>query len=270
MGSLLTSKQAISTRLACVRMRAMRGGEAERTPGLEGRGHHLAQRFLGLACYLLVWLPYGRRVVGLSRVPRDHRLFVCNHVSLLDTLILGGLFWSRRRLPILVLGDSQVWRGSGLRRFLSSKVGYLIERRSKDRGLMAQLEGFGRSSASFNLIVFPEGTRGDGRHVAPCQPGVWSVARAAGVPIVPVFLAGMERVSTKTTPFRPLAGLRQVRVEFGPEIAPEEYLQLEREPFLERIRHALQALAPEEEPNSRVESTPPVAPTESTRQSAGS
>jgi 1-acyl-sn-glycerol-3-phosphate acyltransferase len=216
------------------------------------RGHLGAQLFLGFLSYFLFVLPYARRIRGLARVSRAHRIFVCNHVSLLDTILLGGIFWSRGRLPILVLGDSHVWMGSGLKRLLSSRVGFLIERRKTDRSLVEQLEIYGASSANFNLIMFPEGTRGDGLTVGMCQSGIYTVAQAARVPIVPIYISGMQKVSTKTSPFRALRGLRQVEVEFGEEIAPEEYLAMEREAFRARVHRGLQDLSPANSPSSLV------------------
>lgn len=46
----------------------------------------------------------------------------------------------------------------------------------------------------------------------------------------------MQRISTKTGPLHLLGGLRQVEVHFAPRIAPEEYLHLSREDFLEFVR----------------------------------
>lgn len=206
------------------------------------RGHLAVQRVLGLFCYLLFVLPYARRIRGLASLSRERRLFVCNHVSLLDTILLGGVFWSRARLPILVLGDAGVWRGSGLRSFLSSRVGFLIERGRSDRELIRRLREFGQARKDFNLIVFPEGTRGDGIKVAECQPGLYTIAHAARIPIVPIFISGMQKVSSKTIPFHPISGLRSVSVEFGAELAPEDYLQLDRLAFAERVRERIQAL----------------------------
>jgi len=210
-------------------------------------GYLLAQRVLGLICYGFFVLPYVRRILGLPGLAREHRIFVCNHVSLLDTILLGGIFWSRRRLPILVLGDAQVWQGTALRGMLSSKVGFLIERGKPDRDLIRRLRAFGASHEAFNLIVFPEGTRGDGVHVAECQPGIYSIAQAAQIPIVPVFISGMQRVSSKSVSFNPISGLRAITVEFGPEIPPDEYKALDRAAFSTRIQSALQSLGPYDE-----------------------
>ena len=106
-----------------------------------------AQALLGALCYLCFVLPYTRRVRGLAGVSRERRLYVVNHVSLLDTILLGGIFWSRARLPILVLGDRDVWHQSRIHRLLSARVGYLIERGRTARGLLRQLRAYGQCLA---------------------------------------------------------------------------------------------------------------------------
>jgi 1-acyl-sn-glycerol-3-phosphate acyltransferase len=189
-------------------------------------------------------LPYVRRLHGFREVPRGRRIFVSNHVSLLDTILLGGVFWSRRRTPILVLGDQAVWSRSAVRRLLSAEVGFLIDRTRPTKERIAELRDFGASLGDFNLIVFPEGTRGDGLHVAECQPGLYYLAREARAPIVPLFIENMQRVSSKSGPLRPLRGLQRIRVRFGPEIPPAVHLAMRREEFLRHVRERIQALGP--------------------------
>ncbi len=207
----------------------------------------LAQAVLGFCCFLF-FLPYLRQIRGLDGLSRgQRRLFLCNHTSLLDTILLGGVFWSRLRLPILVLGDRAVWHRSMVRRFLSSRVGFLIERDGLSKRRIQELQAFGRSCEGFDLFVFPEGTRGDGITVQECQPGAYFVARAAEVPIVPVFIENMAQVSSKQTGFRPFQGLGQVRITFGEEIPTGEYTGLNRAQFSTLIRRKIQALRPVED-----------------------
>jgi len=73
------------------------------------------------------------------------------------------------------------------------------------------------------------------------QPGIYFIAQEARVPIVPVFIENMQLVSTKTGRFHPLAGLRKVEVHFGEPIAPERYLMLPRDEFLELVRQSIAA-----------------------------
>lgn len=200
------------------------------------------QLFLGFFCYSLTCLPYCRRIRG--RVPpRNERcLFVCNHVSLLDTILLGGVFWSRATLPFLVLGDRATWHESAFKRLLSWRLGFLLDRDGLAKERIIELKQFARASQEFHLLVFPEGTRGDGVRLNPLQAGVYFIAKEAKVPIVPVGIRNMQQVSTKQGRFRPIAGLRKIEVCFGEPWSADEYLALRRPDFLDAMEKRMQAL----------------------------
>ncbi len=204
-----------------------------------------AQRWLGVLCHLTLFLPYVRRVEGAEalRAP-GRRLFAANHVSLLDTPLLGAVLRQVGRSPILVLGDRGVWRRSWLRRLLSAKVGFLIDREGSARVRLREMSAYGRSVGDFDLIIFPEGTRGDGRSVQPCQPGIYYAAKAAQVPIVPVFIDGMAKLSSKQGGLHPWRAWRSIDVYFGRGITPEEYLKLDRNQLAARVRQRILELMP--------------------------
>ena len=205
------------------------------TPGLS-----FAQWWLGFGATLSLALPYLRRVIGLERLdPRQRYLFVVNHVSLLDTILLGALCWRSNCYPILVLGDKHVWHASWLKKLLSSRIGFLLERGKMKPNRIDELQTFGRAGNDFHLVVFPEGTRGDGVNVATCQPGIFHIAQEARLPIVPVFMANMQFISTKTGSFHHVRGIRKVEVQFGKPIPPDSYLNLPREEFVEFIRQKI-------------------------------
>lgn len=200
----------------------------------------LVQAVMGFAANSTLNLLYLRRTHGLERLdPRQRHLFVCNHVSLLDTIMLGGLLWRCGCYPILVLGDKKVWSVSWVHRALSRPIGFLLERGRLKTARIEELQNFARCAEDFQLIVFPEGTRGNGVDVTECQPGIFHVAQAARVPLVPVFIANMQLVSTKSGKFHALGGLKKVEVHFGDAIAPENYLSLAREEFLEFVRRKI-------------------------------
>lgn len=205
----------------------------------------LIQYLLGLGTYLGFALPYVRRAHGMERLRSGQRyLFVANHVSLLDTILLGGLTWRCGCTPILVLGDKNVWQSSWIKRALSSRVGFLLERGKLNPRRIRELQAFGRAGSQFHLLVFPEGTRGDGVHVGTCQPGLYHVAQKARMEIVPIFFENMQLVSTKTGRFHAFAGLRKVEVYFGEPIEPSDYLELPREEFIEFVREKIMAQRP--------------------------
>jgi 1-acyl-sn-glycerol-3-phosphate acyltransferase len=207
------------------------------------RNWKFIQALLGFGATFFLALPYLRQTHGLKRLqPSQKYLFVSNHVSLLDTILLGGLCWRCGCYPILTLGDKNVWHASRLKKILSSKIGFLVERGKLNPGRIRELQAFGRAGKDFHLLVFPEGTRGDGINVGPCQPGIYFIAQEARLPIVPVFIENMQYVSTKNGPFHPIGGLRKIEVHFGEPILPEKYLDLPREEFLELMQQSIMSV----------------------------
>jgi 1-acyl-sn-glycerol-3-phosphate acyltransferase len=204
------------------------------------RGWKFIQALLGFGATLFLALPYLRRTHGLNRLrPSQKYLFVANHVSLLDTILLGGLCWRSGCYPILTLGDKNVWHASWLKKILSRKIGFLVERGKLNPNRIEELQTFGRCGKEFHLLVFPEGTRGDGVNVTAPQPGIYFIAQEARLPIVPVFIENMQLVSTKNGKFHPIGGLRKIEVHFGEPILPEKYLTLPREEFLELVQRSI-------------------------------
>lgn len=206
------------------------------------RGTVVTQSVLGLILHLLLAVPFLRRTHGLVRLrPPQRHLLVINHISLLDSLMIAALCWRTRCYPILVLGDKNVWHASWVRRLLSRHTAFLLERGKLNSNRIPELQAFGRAGKDFQLIVFPEGTRGDGVNVAPCQPGIYFIAQAARIPLVPIFIENMQLISTKTGPFHLFRGWRKVEVHIGESIAPETYLPMPREEFLEFVRQSIAA-----------------------------
>jgi 1-acyl-sn-glycerol-3-phosphate acyltransferase len=136
-----------------------------------------------------------------------------------------------------LLSDSRTRR----QKLLSNKIGFLLDRSRTNPNRISELEEFGQAAKEFHLVVFPEGTRGDGVNVSTCQPGIYYIAQTARVSIVPVFMANMQLISTKTGKFHPFAGWRKVEVHFGAAIPPEKYLDLPREDFPEFVRQKIAA-----------------------------
>jgi 1-acyl-sn-glycerol-3-phosphate acyltransferase len=205
----------------------------------------LVQALMGMAADFSLNLLYLRRTHGMGKLNlRERYLFVCNHVSLLDTILLGGLLWCSGCYPILVLGDKKVWSVTWLHRALSRPIGFLVERGKLNPRRIIELQSYAREIEKFHLVVFPEGTRGNGVDVAECQPGIYYVAQESRAPIVPVFIENMQFLSTKTGRLHPIGGLKKIEVHFGAPIAPEDYLHLSREEFTEFVRAKISVLRP--------------------------
>jgi 1-acyl-sn-glycerol-3-phosphate acyltransferase len=149
-------------------------------------------------------------VIGRENLPRSGAYVIAPlHRSHLDFLIVARI--TRRRLRYLA--KAEVWRFPHLGRFIERLGALPVHRESTDR------DSFNRSLAVLQggepLMLFPEGTRGKGPLVGELREGAAYLALRAGVPLVPVGLAGTERVISRRIHFpRP----SKVRIVIGPVV----------------------------------------------------
>ncbi len=163
-------------------------------------------------------LLFGLEVRGREHVPAGGGvLIVANHTSFLDPVLIGSVI--RRRLTYFAresLFANPVF-GAAIRGFGSMPVA----RGQVDRkAIAAATEALLNSRA---LLLFPEGTRGDGGELLPFQRGFLLLVRRTGCPVLPVGVSGAERVLPKKAIVPRLARLR---VTIGALLAPDDVLGL--------------------------------------------
>jgi 1-acyl-sn-glycerol-3-phosphate acyltransferase len=134
----------------------------------------------------------GTRVVmhGAERLrDGDAHVFVCNHVSWFDVLVLVA------HLPrYSFVAKAELFRvplfGPAAR-----AVGTIpIERENRRAAFASYEEAAQRIRGGRNVVVFPEGTRGHGYALRPFKKGPFVLAVAAGVPVIPTLLHGTAEV----------------------------------------------------------------------------
>lgn len=168
------------------------------------------------------------------------RIYFANHASHLDALVL----WSALPPPVRILtrpvAARDYWTASRLRQRMAEDVFHavLIERKKptvQDNPLEDMLTALGNQHS---LIVFPEGSRGDGLEPGPFKGGLFHLAkRRPDVQLVPVLMENLNRILPKGEILPvPLLG----SVSFGTpiQLEPDE----EKLAFLNRARAAIIAL----------------------------
>ena len=106
-------------------------------------------------------------------------MIACNHLSLIDALLVVS------RLPRAVLiAKAELWRNPALAGSMKL-AGYL----RNDAPLPLLRAGRDALREGRHVVVFPEGTRGDGRSLGRFRPGFAAMAKAAGVSIQTVLLS---------------------------------------------------------------------------------
>ncbi len=116
-------------------------------------------------------------------------LFVCNHLSNADGLVLQGALKSVD--PTFVAGEKL--SSDAVTRLGSNAVKTtVIKPNSADKEGLKRIIDLIKEGES--ILVFPEGTRSRTGSLIEAKKGILLIARATGVPIVPVGIWGSEKL----------------------------------------------------------------------------
>ena len=146
---------------------------------------HLFGCFWGV---FYVWMnPLWRvRVAGRDRLPwKGAAVIVANHASLVDILVLYGLF-----RPFKWVSKAELGRVPFVGWMLHLNDYVLVRRGDRESIRQMMQECRAHLAAGSPLLLFPEGTRTlDGRLQA-FKDGGFKLAAEAGVPVIPVAVSG--------------------------------------------------------------------------------
>jgi 1-acyl-sn-glycerol-3-phosphate acyltransferase len=144
----------------------------------------------------------GADVLGRERLPTAGPAIIApNHTSHMDTLMLLALFPPRalRRLRPAAAADYFL-SGPAISWFARNIIGIVpVERARAGQGVDLLAPARAALEAGDILLIFPEGTRGDGlARMGPLKTGVARLAAAMpAAPVVPVWIQGAGRVLPK-------------------------------------------------------------------------
>ena len=141
----------------------------------------------------LLWLVGPGRVEGLEHAPRTGPyILVSNHCSNLDPPFLGWAVGHQTGRVIHFMAKDEI-RGWPLVGWLARQSGvFFIRRGEVDRG--AQGIASDLLAAGRPLGLFPEGSRSRDGQLRNGRAGAALLAMRAGVPLLPVGIAGTHRI----------------------------------------------------------------------------
>jgi 1-acyl-sn-glycerol-3-phosphate acyltransferase len=161
------------------------------------RGRALAQMlFFALVVRPFLRLFIGLRVVGREHLPAsDPFILVANHSSHLDAASLLSLFPLRRLRRIQPVAAADYFeRTRGLAWFTRTFFNILpIVRRNVTAETDPRPRMLAALAAGQSLVIFPEGTRGDGRPGRFRSGVAYLIERMPEVPVVPAYLKNLGR-----------------------------------------------------------------------------
>ena len=157
-------------------------------------------------------------------------LILSNHQSNFDPVLIG-LACNRR---LNYLARQTLFRFPPFRWLIKSLDAIPIDREGS--GLGGLKETLKRLKRQEIVLIFPEGTRTRDGNVAPLKPGFCSLARRAGVPLVPAAIDGAYDAWPRD---RPLPAPSVIHIQFGEPLAPNDVAQLTDDQLVAEVQRRI-------------------------------
>src|SRR5262249_46145121 len=143
------------------------------------------------------------KVSGLERLdPKKQYIFMSNHRSGADIVAIAKALWDYQ---IRFVAKKELLRVPVFGWGLWALRNIIIDRRNHVQAVRSYAVAGQRIRRGISVVVFPEGTRGEGRELLPFKKGGFVLAIETGTPIAPIAVVGTEAVMPK----------RSLRIESG-------------------------------------------------------
>lgn len=175
-------------------------------------------------------------VVGLENLPQQTCVYVCNHLSHFDVLVL------LTRLPrhVRFIAKAELYDIPIFGRAMVAAGNVTVDRSGSDRDRRAMMGAVERVRTRTNILFFAEGTRSEDGLLGRFKKGAAALALEASVPMVPMAIAGTKDILTKGS--IQVHGGRRVTLCIGEAIRTEGMKPTQRDELTQRARAAVEAL----------------------------
>jgi len=163
-------------------------------------------------------LPAVDLKLTLLKNPPQGAIYVATHQSSLDYPILGSFI--KHYLTVTNLNFTKI-------PFISY-VGRLIGVRSLNKNNLGEIANIYQEFEEMlhnnrNIIIFPEGTRGDGGKLGTFKKGAFKLAMKTNKPIVPIQIDGSAKLLAKGDPCFKTTKKTPINVVMLPPVFPQDY-----------------------------------------------
>jgi 1-acyl-sn-glycerol-3-phosphate acyltransferase len=180
------------------------------------------------------------RVEGAENIPSGVCVFTSNHASNLDPVALVPNIPRR----VGLLAKKEVFRIPILSKALLLAKLIPVDRADKEAAAESVDIAVEYLHEGLSFCVFPEGTRSRDGRMLPFKKGTFLMAIRAAAWVVPVSLAGTQRLMRKGDwTIHP----GEVVVRYGPAVKATEYAEDQRDELRRRVQELVAASLPEDQ-----------------------
>ena len=194
----------------------------------------------------LLWL-WGRvtvlvtftrlEITGAENLPdRGPVVFTANHQSLMDIPVLFSII----KIPVRMMAKKSLLIVPIIGWALYVFHFITVERDNPKKALKSLYAAAEIIKKGVSVLLFAEGTRGDGGDLLPFKSGPFLLAIKAGVPVVPIAIAGTVNIHNKKKPFF-FGTFKQVRIIIDKPIDAKKYSVKEREKLCRQVEKVVSA-----------------------------
>jgi 1-acyl-sn-glycerol-3-phosphate acyltransferase len=175
-------------------------------------------------------------VHGSENLPQGHCVFVCNHQSHFDVLVLV----SRLQRHLRFVAKAELFKIPVFSQAMRAVDTIKVDRSGGDGDRHALAEAIPAVRERMDIVFFPEGTRSPDGVLRTFKKGAVVLALNAGVPIVPLAVAGTRHILPKGS--LRIHGGRKAALMVGEPISVEGRTLADRDELTESSRRAVAAL----------------------------
>lgn len=159
-------------------------------------------------------------VTGLDNIPDQPVLFVGNHRSIFDIVLLIKII----NRPFGFIGKKELTKIPYLNLLLKLMGGLFLDRSNFREALKTILVGIDMLKNGFSMLIFPEGTRNkEGEEPLPFKQGSLKLAEKTNVPIIPFGIKGTDNIFENNKKLK--VSKSNVNLNFGEPIILKELPQ---------------------------------------------
>jgi 1-acyl-sn-glycerol-3-phosphate acyltransferase len=158
----------------------------------------------------VLWAWFRPRVVGRENIPETGPAILAPvHRSFADFGFAA--FCTERKLFFMT--KDEMWNNKWLGKLLLTVGAFPVHRESADREALQRAEEVLRRGEL--LVLFPEGTRREGRDIEDLMEGATFLSARTGAPIIPIGIGGSDLAMPKGSA---IPKPRKIQVVIGPAI----------------------------------------------------